>query len=687
MAVVSARGKGLLTRTAALIGQPLFANAGYLLGVDVVASLVGFVFWGLAARLVQAEEIGVASAILSAVALVSGMAEVGMGSGLVRFLPEARSPMRLLNTVFTFNTAMAVLVGGVFLGGLRRWSPSLAILQQNAWYAAGFLAYTAVTTLGAVVRMAFVARRQAGYALAQACVVNGGRLALVVVLAGQGAIGVVGSVAIAMALAVALSLVGFLRRVEPGYRPRLDFSWPNLAGILPYSAGSYVAVLLAQTSQMALPLIVMEKCGAASSGHAYVGWMLGSLLVSPGLALANAAFAEGANSPHKLSAILMRAATLGLSVTLPVASVLGITAPWVLLLFGAGYAEEGAGLLRWLAAAAPMTVMAGLYFARLRVEKRVGRLILLSGVVAAATLGLATLLVGRLGIAANGIGWLVGNGLVTATAIGNVWRDISSGRRTIRPMSGVKEFHSKEHRPMVVAAIPCYNEARFIGDVVRRARKHVNTVVVVDDGSSDGTVEVARAAGARVLQHLTNMGPGAAARDCLQAGLNMRADVLVTLDGDGQHNPDEVPDVIAPILAGEADLVIGSRFMGRYNNVAPYRRFGINVITFLYNFGTRTRITDGQSCFRAYNRRALKTLHITEAGFGFSVETLVQARNAGLHIREVSISCVYHEGSHSMNPVIHGVGVALMVMKHRGFAALSALGGRATHVTSEEATT
>jgi len=229
----------------------------------------------------------------------------------------------------------------------------------------------------------------------------------------------------------------------------------------------------------------------------------------------------------------------------------------------------------------------------------------------------------------------------------------------------MKPRPSLAEKPLIVAAIPCYNEARFIGDVVQRTLEHVDAVVVVDDGSTDETAEAARAAGAQVIRHPTNLGPGAAARDCLRAGLDLQADILVTLDGDGQHNPDEIPEVIAPILDGEADLVIGSRFLGRYNNVAAYRRFGIDVITFLYNVGSRTKITDGQSCFRAHNRRTLETLQITEPGFGFSVETLVQARNAGLHIHEASISCVYHEESHSMNPVIHGVGVALMVVKHR----------------------
>jgi hypothetical protein len=145
----------------------------------------------------------------------------------------------------------------------------------------------------------------------------------------------------------------------------------------------------------------------------------------------------------------------------------------------------------------------------------------------------------------------------------------------------------------------------------------------------------------------------------------------VTLDGDGQHDPDEIPAVVAPILEAEADIVIGSRFLGGYNNVAPYRKFGIDVITFLYNFGAREKITDGQSCFRAYSKQALEILQIREDGFGFSVETLVQARKAGLRIGEASISCIYHEESHSMNPVLHGVGVALMVIKHRALATLN----------------
>jgi glycosyltransferase involved in cell wall biosynthesis len=221
----------------------------------------------------------------------------------------------------------------------------------------------------------------------------------------------------------------------------------------------------------------------------------------------------------------------------------------------------------------------------------------------------------------------------------------------------------------VLAGIPCHNEAQFIADIVKGAKARVDHVVVVDDGSTDNTAQVAESAGATVVRHAANRGPGTAYKRCLEAARTQGADILVTLDGDGQHDPRELPRLLEPLLAGEADVVIGSRFLGDYE-IPAYRKFGIDVITWLYNLGASAQVTDSQSCYRGYSRRALNSLLITEAGFGFSVELLVQARENGLLIKEVPISCIYHSASHSMNPVLHGVGVALMVVKHRFRAAL-----------------
>lgn len=231
-------------------------------------------------------------------------------------------------------------------------------------------------------------------------------------------------------------------------------------------------------------------------------------------------------------------------------------------------------------------------------------------------------------------------------------------------------------QPRIVAGIPAYNEGRFIGEVVRKARELVDEVIVVDDGSTDSTARVAEAAGALVIRHKTRKGAGGATKSCFKAAKAKGADVLVTLDGDAQHQPSEISKLVAPLLRNKVDLAIGSRFLGEQGNMRLYRRFGIKIITFLYNFGSKVKVSDAQSCFRAYGQRALHSLSVTEAGFGFSVELLVQARQRGLTIGEVPISCVYHSESHSSSPVIHGLGVAFTVLKLRLGCLLRQLVGR-----------
>jgi len=217
----------------------------------------------------------------------------------------------------------------------------------------------------------------------------------------------------------------------------------------------------------------------------------------------------------------------------------------------------------------------------------------------------------------------------------------------------------------VIAGIPAYNEAACIGEVIRKTLPHVDEVIVADDGSVDDTARVAETAGATVVRSNLNQGAGNATRLCFQIARDRNADILITIDADGQHNAQEIPAIVAPLFDEEADLVIGSRFIEYVGNIPRYRRFGISIITLLLNLASKVKISDSQSCFRAYSKRAIKNLNITEKGFGFSIETLVQARRKGLVIKEVPISCVYNEHSHSLNPLVHGLRVALSVVRIR----------------------
>ena len=224
---------------------------------------------------------------------------------------------------------------------------------------------------------------------------------------------------------------------------------------------------------------------------------------------------------------------------------------------------------------------------------------------------------------------------------------------------------SQRVRQKVIVTIPCFNTASSISDVVSRSLQYADQVIVIDDGSSDDTAEKAKQAGALVISHCANRGYGEAIKSCFEAGKASEADILVTLDGDGQHNPEEIQSVVAPILNNEADMVIGSRFLSQQITMPGYRRFGIKVITLLVNLGAKVKVYDAQSGFRAYSRQALDAISIKESGMSISVEILIRARKAGLRVEEVATSCQYHQSSSTKNPVVHGLEVAFSVVRLR----------------------
>jgi len=208
----------------------------------------------------------------------------------------------------------------------------------------------------------------------------------------------------------------------------------------------------------------------------------------------------------------------------------------------------------------------------------------------------------------------------------------------------------------IIAAIPCLDEERFIGSVVLKTRKHVDSVIVIDDGSRDATADVAAAAGAKVHRHGENKGYGAAIRTALAMGRQAGADVLVVLDGDGQHNPDDIPRLIRPLLKDEADVAVGSRFLGTGSRPPLYRRFGQRFLTAATNLASGQKVSDSQSGFRAYSARALKELTLAESGMSASSEIQFAISRSDLRVAEAPISVSYGERA-KRNPVGHGLGV------------------------------
>lgn len=213
-----------------------------------------------------------------------------------------------------------------------------------------------------------------------------------------------------------------------------------------------------------------------------------------------------------------------------------------------------------------------------------------------------------------------------------------------------------QHRPKIVAAIPCFNEARYIGSVVIKAKKFVESIIVIDDGSTDATAEIAAEAGAAIHRHSQNRGYGAAIRSAFAKGRQLEADVLVILDGDGQHDPSDIPNLVKPLLEGEADVVVGSRFLGEGKRPPFHRRLGQRVLTAATNLGSGQALSDSQSGFRAYSSKALKELSLAESGMSASSEIQFAIGKSGLRVAEVPIDVSYMDKA-KRSPLGHGLSV------------------------------
>ena len=217
---------------------------------------------------------------------------------------------------------------------------------------------------------------------------------------------------------------------------------------------------------------------------------------------------------------------------------------------------------------------------------------------------------------------------------------------------------------MNVACIPAYNEERKIKEIVKKALPYVDKVVVCDDGSTDNTAALAKKAGAIVISHEKNLGYGATITTLFSYCRKNNAEIMVTLDGDGQHNPDQIPDLINVILKHNVDVVIGSRSLRDDKDLPNYRKAGIKIITSTINSATNLKVTDSQSGFRAYSKPAIDLIHPTESGMGVSTEILIKISNNGLSMAEVPITVSYTGDTSTEHPVTHGSHVIGTTLKY-----------------------
>ena len=216
----------------------------------------------------------------------------------------------------------------------------------------------------------------------------------------------------------------------------------------------------------------------------------------------------------------------------------------------------------------------------------------------------------------------------------------------------------------ITVGIPAYNEEKNIAGIISRVKKYADSIIVCDDGSNDLTSEISEQLGAIVIKHSKNKGYGAAINSLFLKAKELESDVFLTFDADGQHRIEDIPVVSDPIIKNQVDIAIGSRFLDAKSEEMPnYRKVGIKIITKITNLSIKEKLTDSQSGFRAYSKKALQEITPSDEGMGVSTEILIKASNLELKIAEVPIKVNYDGDTSTHDPVSHGTSVILSTIK------------------------
>ena len=223
----------------------------------------------------------------------------------------------------------------------------------------------------------------------------------------------------------------------------------------------------------------------------------------------------------------------------------------------------------------------------------------------------------------------------------------------------MEEYPSKK----TLAIIPCLNEEATIGSIVLKTKRQVDEVLVIDDGSIDETAKIAKEAGAKVITHNSNHGKSQGIKTGFNYALDQGFSYAITLDGDGQHNPDEIPTLLSHVMNGD-DISIGIR-SGNGTEMPKWRRIGKRVLDYATSFGNGGHIVDSQCGFRAFNQKAMSTLASRLNGDDFTVESeqIIKAHELGLKIGKTEVSCKYKNlDTSTKNPATHGFSVLRYVI-------------------------
>ncbi len=395
----------------------LHRNAFYLIANTLVSSALGFIFWIVAARFYAPADVGLAAALIAVANLLAVFSNLGFNFGVVRFLPNAKDPAKLVNTCLNFVAGASLILSALFLLLMPILSPALLFAREKAVFALSFMSIVLVWAIFPLVDHVFVAKRTSNLVIVKSTVFNALKIPLAIFAAYLGAFGIFASWGVAMAIAGGVALLFFIPRILPGFIPSLTIDRAVINDIIHFSLGNHVAHLLYLAPSLILPLMVVNLLGGQMNAYFYVAFMIVEILFVIPTAVSQSLFAEGSTKKESVGEYIRNSLKMIYLLMIPAIVILLLLADELLLLFGPEYSIHGSGLLRVFALSGFFLGVNLTYITLLRLEKKVGEIIAISGFLALGILSLSYfLLISTGGIVAVGYSWLAIQGIISIYA-------------------------------------------------------------------------------------------------------------------------------------------------------------------------------------------------------------------------------------------------------------------------------
>ena len=411
----------IFANTQELLTKRLYKDTIFLVINTLVMTLSGFIFWLVVARINTPEDVGISSTILSSILLIGLLSMAGLNYSMVRFLPNSKDPVSLINSCAMLTLGGCLLLSGIFLAVLKLWSPDLVFLQENVLALTCFALISLFWTLTSISEYIFIARQRSEYVLYKNSIYAVLRICFpfVAALFIMGAYGIVGAWGLAVFISLAVALVFFLPKVQSFYRPRASINAGLIKELVPYAFGSYSISLFSSGPRLLLPLIVLNVSGASENAYFFIAWSLAELTFSIPVATSLSLFSTGSNSQDTLHKDIGRSLKITLWFIVPDALIFILAGHWILLIFGQTYATHSLLLLQILAFSSIPTAVNYIYSAVLRIKNKLRELSIIRGLIAVVTLVAAYYLVPIYGIVAIGVVWA---GIQTMLAVYSIVR-------------------------------------------------------------------------------------------------------------------------------------------------------------------------------------------------------------------------------------------------------------------------